>query len=540
MKDKSFKLGFVALPVAPTGISLCEITHNSRRKEALLTQSYGHKMKLILETDVNENYIQTLCMIFFPGAKFSQSEVVTEDTPIVRVKTVSEEDKIYAFAEIKVGENHTSAEFAENIREGNRQRAGKIAVGKAVFRAGEELFGHTPAWGILTGIRPSKISGKLYEELDGSEFHTRKALRNEYFLNPKKAALLTDVSVNEKRIIESLEKNSCSLYISIPFCPTRCAYCSFVSYATKRLLSLIPEYVDRLLLDLDVVFETIRRKGLKLSTVYIGGGTPTTLNVEQLQRLFAKIAENTDTSLLEEFTFEAGRPDTITEEKLTLAKEYGVTRISINPQTLNDKVLAGIGRNHTTEDFFKAYDIARKCGIKYINTDLIAGLPGDTYRSFSKSVDTILKMRPDNLTIHTFCIKKAADIVTSGGVNVFSVAGGDAQKSVDYSQVKAKLAGYIPYYIYRQKNTVGNLENVGYSLPSAEGKYNVYIMEELHHIFAVGAGSVTKLVSRESSKIERHFMPKYPFEYLKMTDEEIRELYTVKVDKFFDTYVKEN
>ncbi len=493
-------------------------------------------MKLNLFTDVNENYIQTLCMIFFPGAKFGQDEVVTEETPVVTVKTEKEEGKIHAFATIRVGEQEAKADFAQSIREQDEKKAGKIAVGKAVFRAGEMMFGYTPAWGILTGIRPAKISGGLYEQ-GLSEYQVRRVLRNEYFLNPKKAALLTAVSVNEKKIIDALRPNSCSLYISIPFCPTRCAYCSFVSFATKRLLSLIPAYLERLLKDLDLVFDLIREKGLTLSTIYIGGGTPTSLTAAQMKMIFDKIAEHVDVSSLDEFTCEAGRPDTITPEKVKVAIDAGVTRMSINPQTLNDEVLLKIGRCHTGEDFFRAYDIARSLGIKYINTDLIAGLPGDNYRSFSKSVDAILRLRPDNMTIHSFCIKRSATLTVSGAGEHYSITGGEAQKSVDYSQVKAKLAGYIPYYIYRQKNTVGNLENVGFSQPGAEGLYNVFIMEELHHIFAVGAGSVTKLVSREAGRIERCFMPKYPYEYLKMTEDEIAAHYNKKINSFFETFV---
>lgn len=496
-------------------------------------------MKLILDTDVNLNYIQALCMIFFPGAKFAQDEIVTDETPIVSVSSRYVEDgSITADATITIGTQSASGSFTQPVKRGiDQMRAGKIAVGKAVFRAGEAFFHHTPSWGIMTGIRPAKIAGELYELHEGSEFHVRKALRHEYFLNPKKAALLTDIIVNEKKIVSSLKPNSCSVYISIPFCPTRCAYCSFVSYATKRLQSLIPDYLARLLQDLDRVFCIIREKNLTVTTVYIGGGTPTTLDAHQLSLIMDKIAEYVDVSTLEEFTCEAGRPDTITREKMELLRDAGVSRVSINPQTLNDEVLMRIGRRHTSEEFFKAYDIARECGIQYINTDLIAGLPGDTYRSFSKSVDTILKMRPDNLTIHTFCIKKSADMALGGGFDNYAITSGEAQKSVDYSQVKAKLAGYVPYYIYRQKNTVGNLENVGFSLPGAEGLYNVLIMEELHHIFAVGAGSVTKLVSREKLKIERTFMPKYPFEYLKMTDAEFEAQYTDKINRFFDTYI---
>ena len=488
-------------------------------------------MKLIIESDVSEYYVQTLCLIFFPGSKFKVDEVVTEETPVVRVVTKDIDDSVYAYVTITVGDTTTEGEHTEHIR-ASREKALKISVGKALFIAGEKYSGYTPHWGIMTGIRPSKISRELYQS-GLSEAQVRKVLRNEYFLNPKKASLLTSVSVNEAKIIRNIKPHTCSLYISIPFCPTRCAYCSFVSFSTKRLLSLIPEYLERLIKDMDRVFSLIKSAGLTLSTVYIGGGTPTTLTAEQLSMIFDKIDSFVDVSTLEEFTLEAGRPDTITKEKLELAVSRGVTRVSINPQTLNDAVLEGIGRKHTVEDFYKAFDIAREAGVKYINTDLIAGLPGDSYRSFSKTVDAILKLRPENITIHTFSIKKAADIASSGQ-SVYSITGGEAFKSVDYSQLKAKLAGYLPYYIYRQKNTVGNLENVGFSLPGAEGLYNIYIMEELTHIFAVGAGSVTKLVDRDIPKIERVFMPKYPYEYLKMTDEDIEKQYESKVRAFFE------
>ena len=231
---------------------------------------------------------------------------------------------------------------------------------------------------------------------------------------------------------------------------------------------------------------------------------------------------------------EAGRPDTIDAEKIRVIKEHGVTRISINPQTLNDTVLEGIGRRHTAADFFKAFEIAREGGIPYINTDLIAGLPGEGYRSFSKSVDAVLALRPENFTVHTFCVKKAADVAKQGG-DVYSAPGGDVIKSVDYSQLKAKSYGYIPYYLYKQKNTVGNLENVGFALPECEGRYNIYIMEEVHTIFAVGAGSVTKMVDREHNMIERYFMPKYPYEYLSPENsEKIREEYFAKIRDFYD------
>lgn len=491
-------------------------------------------MKLIINGDISQYYVQTLCLIFFPGSKFSENEEVTDDVPVVTVNLTEDEDTLRAWAQIKLADSVATGECCEMKKKKKTYvDLKKVVVGKALFEAGTNFFAYTPSWGILTGIRPSKIARKIYDEgYDGAQI--RKILRDEYLLSSKKAALLTSITLNEAKIIEELPKDSCSLYISIPFCPTRCAYCSFISFATKRLLSMIPEYLERLLLDIDGVFEIIKERGLKLSTIYIGGGTPTTLSAAQLDVLLSKIEEHTDVSLLEEYTLEAGRPDTIDAEKIKVIKEHGVTRISINPQTLNDTVLEGIGRRHTAADFFRAYETAREGGIPYINTDLIAGLPGEGYRSFSKSVDEVLALRPENFTVHTFCVKKAAD-VAKVGADVYSAPGGDVLKSVDYSQLKAKSALYLPYYLYKQKNTVGNLENVGFALPGCEGKYNIYIMEELQTIFAVGAGSVTKMVDREHNMIERYFMPKYPYEYLaKENSGTIRNEYFAKIRDFYD------
>lgn len=470
-------------------------------------------MKLFISGDINAYYAQTLCMIFFPGAKFSEEEELTEGSDVLSLSVIHNESGVTAAAEMKSEGKRASAEHFEPYRDGiTKQRTAKIASGVAVLAAGKELFNCTPPWGILTGVRPAKIaaeladSGKSYAEI-------RKELCRDYFLTPKKASLLTDIAKKEAQIIKKTPSDSCSVYISIPFCPTRCAYCSFVSYSTKRLLSMTDDYMTQLYGDIDSIFASIKRLGLKVRTVYVGGGTPTVLTTEQITALLNKINAHVDVSALSEFTFEAGRPDTVTAEKMKAIVSGGVTRVSVNPQTLNDMVLESIGRRHTTEDFYRAYGIARDSGIKYINTDMIAGLPGESFSSFSRSVDEIIALRPDNITFHTFCVKKASDFLRNG-TEVYSRTGGETGKSVDYSQVAAGIAGYVPYYIYRQKNTVGNFENVGYSLPGAEGLYNIYMMEEVHSVFAAGAGAVTKLVARDRSVIKRVAMPKYPYEYL--------------------------
>ncbi len=493
-------------------------------------------MKVICDGNINRFYVQTLCLLFFPGAKFAENEEVSEETPVVYVKTVESEQEVYAFASITIGSQHTESEDVETYRSDiTHARSSKIAIGIAFFRAGEAFFGYTPSWGILTGVRPAKIAAEMLHM--GNDYNTiRQRLTKEYFLNPKKALVCADIVVNEDRIIASLPERSCSLYISIPFCPTRCAYCSFVSYATPRLLSMIPEYLERLLFDINCVLDEIKAQNLRVITVYIGGGTPTTLTAEQLAKLLDCVNQKLDRTWLREFTLEAGRPDTITAEKLKAAKAGGVTRISINPQTLNDEVLRTIGRCHTTDDFFHAFDMAKNCGIEYINTDLIAGLPGEDFASFSRGLDTVLSLNPDNLTVHTFCVKKAADILKSG-TEIYSRTGGDTGKSIDYSQFRAKMSGYLPYYLYRQKNSIGNFENVGFAHPGAEGLYNILIMEEVHSIFAVGAGAVTKLVPQGNRPLERIFMPKYPYEYLAEDRNASMQEYLGKVRRFCE---KEN
>ena len=482
-------------------------------------------MILKVNGDINRYYVQTLCMVFFPGSTFGENEQPGEGVPEVSVDVYRDSDgmSVSAYASIKLNDKICEATESVSLEEEITFATHEaIAVGRAIFAAGKELLGHTPPWGILTGVRPAKVANTILRSGKGI-LKTKKILRDEYFLNPQKAALAVSVANAEYKIMKRTEQNTCSLYISIPFCPSRCAYCSFVSYTTKRLLSMIEEYLDAMLLDLDSTLRTIKELGLRLTTIYIGGGTPTTLSAEQLERLMLKIDEHIDTSELLEFTLEAGRPDTITREKLEVAKAHGVTRVSVNPQTLSDDILKEIGRRHTVDDFFRAFSLAKDIGFRDINVDLIAGLPGDDFKNFSETVDRIIDLQPTNITVHTFCVKKASDALRNNS-SIYSLTGGDAAKSVSYSQLKTKFAGYKPYYMYRQKNTVGNLENVGFSIEGHEGLYNVYMMEEFQTIFAVGAGAVTKLVKFENGyKSEptmlRLFRPKYPYEYLREAKE---------------------
>ena len=478
-------------------------------------------MKIKVNGNINEYYVQTLSMLFFPGAKFSDKD--SDDLgPHLYVDLIDNDEGVECMAEMTDGKKLAKGHYQTTWLEGEtKERVIKIAVGKAVFEAGKELFKVTPPWGILIGVRPTKVPmGYLLQGKGIRE--TQGILKNEYFLNAKKAQLVTGIASYEMKLTKKMTDKYCSIYISIPFCPSRCSYCSFVSYTSGKLLSLLADYLVELKKEISEIFKLVKEKEYKVATIYIGGGTPTILDEAQLYDLLLHIADNTDVSSLMEYTLEAGRPDTITEQKLNIAKELGVTRISVNPQSLSDPVLEAIGRKHNVQQFFNAYEIAKKSGINDINVDIIAGLPADNFIRFSRTVDKIVELEPQNITIHTFSVKKASDILKQGN-GVYSLGTGMAAKCIDYSQVKMRNSGYKPYYMYRQKNTIENLENVGYALEGHEGLYNIFMMEEYHTIFAAGAGAVTKLVAynppnKGGCRIKRIFNHKYPYEYLRAAD----------------------
>lgn len=518
-------------------------------------------MRLIISGELNKYYLQTLCMLFVPGAKFAadgEADDQNVSATFIRKDFVGADKTEYVSVTciFSRGDDFTIAKRdepvggksiwlgVENNGSDHKTKASKLAAGKAALEAGAEMFGTVPSWGILTGIRPAKMASAILmaHGEDGSRLHTpsmvRAMLTGDFALQPRKAALAVDIAKNEQkiaRLVRSGKAPTCSIYISIPFCPSRCAYCSFVSYTSQKLLSLVPAYVEQLAYDIRRTFEYVKTRGFRVSTVYIGGGTPTTLDSHQLEFLLSTIAKQIDTSKLYEFTLEGGRPDTITAKKLEIARTYGVSRMSINPQTMNDEILRGIGRRHTVADFYRAYTIARNSGIKVINTDLIAGLPGDYFENFAQTVDKMIALAPENITVHTFCVKKSAEILRAD-TEIYNRSADETVKCVDYSQIRLKNAGYNPYYIYRQKNTVGNLENVGFAKRGTEGLYNVLMMEELHTIFAVGAGAVTKLVRTDSTgkkQIRRIFEPKYPYEYLEIERVSDAESKFAEADSFF-------
>lgn len=487
-------------------------------------------MIIKISGNLNPYYLQTLCMIFFPGAKFPENEPLTPETTVVTLSLTEEAGTVSAYAEIRRGEqiSRGSAVREQNDALGDDDRIRKIAAGHAFMTAGQTFTGFTPPWGIMTGVRPAKLVSE-YLAKGLSPEQAAEILKTEFFVTPVKADLAAKVAVAENALITPGSRRDCSVYVAIPFCPSRCAYCSFVSYTSPHLRALIPDYLHALAEDIDKTAGLIRECGLRVRSVYIGGGTPTVLSADELRFLLPHIAPLAANA--EEFTLEAGRPDTITAEKLSVAKEYGVTRISVNTQTLNEEILEKIGRKHTAAEFFTAFAAARASGIPEINIDLIAGLPGESAASFARTIDGILPLRAENVTVHTFCVKKSASLKTeadAGGEKSipYDRDGIAAMEAVLYSQSALTAAGYAPYYMYRQKNTVGNLENVGYAMPGHEGLYNIYMMEEVHSIFACGASAVTKFVSQPDEngnvRIERIFEPKYPYEYLRANERENR------------------
>ena len=383
------------------------------------------------------------------------------------------------------------------------------AVKRAFYRAAMGIgLPHRP-WGMLTGVRPGKLMTPLLAQGMG-DVQAARYFERHYDVAPARAALVVRTAHATLRAMDSLGEKDVCLYVGIPFCPTRCAYCSFVSQSVEKSMALVPEFLQALAREIAATAEAVHRAGLRVVSLYIGGGTPTSLSADQLRQLMGTVRANFDLSKVVEYTVEAGRPDCTDAEKLAVIKEYGATRISINPQTFSDTVLANIGRKHSAQDILDCYADARRAGHEDINMDLIAGLPGDTVEGFEHSLRQAIALQPENITVHTLTLKRASRIVI------------EDQKENDYADVAAMLekchllaeAGYRPYYLYRQKNTLQNLENVGWCKPGHEGYYNIYIMEEVQTILSAGAGGSTKLVADGGKRMQRIFNFKYPNEYI--------------------------
>ncbi len=386
------------------------------------------------------------------------------------------------------------------------QRLIKDAIYRAALRSGCPR----PAWGALTGVRPGKVLSSLIAEEHNEDKALRRFIR-EYDVSPARAQLCMTTTRETLRAAASLSPKDICLYVGIPFCPTRCAYCSFVSQSVEKSMKLIPPFLEALEKEIAATAAQVNALGLRVVSVYMGGGTPTTLSAEQLDRLCSVLEDEFDLSAVREYTVEAGRPDTISADKLSVLRAHGVDRVSVNPQTMSDRVLELIGRRHTASDIERALQLVREVGGFDVNMDLIAGLPGDSAEGFRDTVEKVLALGAENITVHTLSLKKGSRIT----LEEVPIPGADEVAAMlDFAGERLSAAGYSPYYLYRQKFMSGGFENVGWAKDGRVNLYNICIMEELCSIIAMGGGGSTKLIRPDDGRNIRIMAPKYPLEYI--------------------------
>ncbi len=470
-------------------------------------------MRYILKNH-NYNYeTQSLIQIFFKNSKFQIDNNITENfTVYTKLKSDSVYTAIYVNKKIVI-------EKTEKILDDE-----KYTLKKCLFLTLREYTNFYPKWGMFTGIRPIKKINHL-KKVGYSNEEIKQELKNKYFVAEDKITLALKIAENQQYYVTNINDNFYSLYINIPFCYSKCSYCSFTSFSyekyKKEKKAII--YLQHLFKEMQITKELMGDK--KLKSIYIGGGTPTSLDEIELETLLKFLKDTFDVDNLEEFTVEAGRADTITENKLILMKKFGVSRISINAQTLKDDTLKKIGRNHTAKDFFSTFNLARKVGHNNINVDVIVGLIDENICDVENTVSNILKLKPENITIHTLAIKKGSTIRETKIDD-----DGNYEDNIQYEQLKTMLEkaydiidanNYEPYYLYRQKNMLGNFENVGFAINKKYSYYNIHIMEEKQTIMAVGAGASSKIVNLQNDLIKTVFNLKGVEEYIKRFDEMI-------------------
>ena len=445
---------------------------------------------------------EKLARVFFPDQKMNESEQSDPDALRIEVRWQG----ACLSSKLKLGDREYYDETTAPADKADNKNYCELTIAQLLCRQLIKLTGFNPPWGLLTGIRPMKLLRMLTREYGREEAERR--FKEDYLVSDKKLAI-------SRRT------------------PSRCSYCSFVSQSVEHAAKLIPEYTELLVRELKITADIAASLGLHLESVYMGGGTPTTLSAEQLERVLTATSDCFDMSDIKEFTVEVGRPDTVTPEKLAAIKRSGVGRISINPQTLNDEILRSIGRRHTVAQVYDAMNMAKAAGFDNINMDLIAGLQGDTLASYMRTIDGVIALDPASITVHTLAMKRSASMVT-GHIAQYNAEGELAAQMLDYGEKRLTESGYDPYYLYRQSGMVGNLENVGWAKPGFEGVYNVFIMDETHTILAVGGGAVTKLKQPHVNNIERIFNYKYPYEYISRFDEMITRKKGIK--EFYDQF----
>jgi len=389
---------------------------------------------------------------------------------------------------------------------------------QSYYLAALPLLPEAPAWGALAGVRPTKLTTRLL--LEGASMKkAQKQMQEQYYVTPRRSRLAAECSESTVAAMKQLQPEDISLYIGIPFCPTRCAYCSFVSRSVGKHTELLEPYLQALMKEIACTGALLAKSGRFVRTIYIGGGTPTTLSQQQMDRLLTCVKETFDLSRCVEFTVEGGRPDTLTFEKLRAIRAHGVNRMSINPQTMQDAVLRASGRPHTGGDVVQSFRQAVEAGFSDINMDLIAGLPADTYEGFCASLDAVAALNPANITVHTLALKKGADLFES---RVSLPSGEDVSRMVDYAEQKLRALGYRPYYLYRQKYMSGSFENVGWSRDHRDCLYNIYMMEEIHTIVSLGGGGMNK-VNLPDGTLQRFHNPKFPEQYISQLESVLQQ-----------------
>ena len=458
----------------------------------------------------------TLVKAFFPKEEVKMFYIQEEQVPDECENRISIEYGEQVVIRLSLGE--ISLEGGEDYDQEEDRKVRKNKLKQVLYKLLSQATGQTLPWGNLTGIRPTKIAMGLIES-GMSNAQAAEYMRNTYFTSNEKTALAITIANRERELLKDIDyENGYSLYVGIPFCPSICLYCSFSSSPLERWRDQVAAYLDALLKELDFIAEAMKDK--VLDTIYIGGGTPTTLEPYQIRRLLSHISEKFPVEQVKEYTVEAGRPDSITREKLQALREFPVTRISVNPQTMNQATLDLIGRKHTVEDTRHAFALARECGFDNINMDLIVGLPGAQKEDVQRTLEEVKKLDPDSLTVHSLAVKRAARL------NMFKdqyqeMGFINNQEIMNLAMEYAHDCQMGPYYLYRQKNMCGNLENIGYAKVDKAGIYNILIMEEKQSILAAGAGASTKFVFQNGERIERAENVKDVANYISRIDEMI-------------------
>ena len=464
-------------------------------------------MKLTITGHEDRYAVEQLQMALFPEG--TEGEAVSS----------LHRGEVWLTATTKITINGKTASAARRLKAAEESvRLRRRILQQSYYAAAVQLLAFEPAWGALAGVRPTKITTK-HMLSGGTPKSAEKLLKDVYYVPPRRRKLAVDCSVSTVEAVHKLEDTDVSLYIGIPFCPTRCSYCSFVSRTIGRKTELMEPYLQALYKEIEITGRLLKESGRSVRSVYIGGGTPTTLTCQQMGQLLDTIYKSFDLRRCLEFTVEGGRPDTLSEEKLRTIRQHGADRMSINPQTMEDHVLRACARPHKAADILRAYGEAERAGFTAINMDLIAGLPEDTVEGFRRSLDTVIGFNPANITVHTLALKKGADLFER---RVTLPSAEEVTEMVDYAEEALRAAGYKPYYLYRQKYMSGSFENVGWSKDGLDCLYNIYMMEEIHTIISLGGGGMNK-VNLPGGKIERFHNPKFPEQYIEMIDSVLRQ-----------------